>query len=464
MDHVKTQEKDARNNVSQKVIYIALSAVLPLLILLIRPFEMDMRQSATLAVLLLVIIWWCTGIVGKTLASCVLIVSFLLLSGAQPRTVFSFPLSSTFLLIVLTYLFSRGVANSGLAEKYLEPVFTHVASTPFKAVILGALMLVVTIYAIPQPLARLIIISDIVRAYLEKTDADEAAKSTVIFGVFVMYIFVNMLTMNADIILNTTSAAVAGVQMTDGEWMSYMAAPSVAYTAAVLLLFRLIFKKELAGKKLHSLAAKAEKKPLGKIDVATLLIVVVTMLLWLTESIHGIPSWVVTLCSIALMYITGALKLVDIKAIDVPMLVFLTAAMSIGAVMSENGTAELIFSRLRALIDGGSPAYTVLAVVLITVCMHMLLGSNTTTVSVVIPSIMYMCEGMLPAAVIMFIVYVASAAQWLFPFHSVGLMMGTSMAHFTPKHVLRLGIPLTALLFAAIFGLYLPWWKFIGAL
>lgn len=218
MDHVKTQEKDARNNLSQKVIYIALSAVLPLLILLIRPFEMDMRQSATLAVLLLVIIWWCTGIVGKTLASCVLIVSFLFLSGAQPRTVFSFPLSSTFLLIVLTYLFSRGVANSGLAEKYLEPVFTHVASTPFKAVILGALMLAVTIYAIPQPLARLIIISDIVRAYLEKTDADEAAKSTVIFGVFVMYIFVNMLTMNADIILNTTSAAVAGGQMTDGEW------------------------------------------------------------------------------------------------------------------------------------------------------------------------------------------------------------------------------------------------------
>lgn len=91
MDHVKTQEKDARNNLSQKVIYIALSAVLPLLILLIRPFEMDMRQSATLAVLLLVIIWWCTGIVGKTLASCVLIVSFLFLSGAQPRTVFSFP-------------------------------------------------------------------------------------------------------------------------------------------------------------------------------------------------------------------------------------------------------------------------------------------------------------------------------------------------------------------------------------
>ena len=77
---------------------------------------------------------------------------FPVLFGAEVKTVFSFPLSSTFLLIVLTYLFSRGVANSGLAERYLDALLTKVAGTPLKAVLLGALMLAATIYAIPQPL------------------------------------------------------------------------------------------------------------------------------------------------------------------------------------------------------------------------------------------------------------------------------------------------------------------------
>ena len=464
MDSVKMREKSARNKISQKIVYILLSAALPVAVMLLRPFGMDWSQTLTVSLLLLVIIWWCTGIVGKTLSSCVLIIGFLCFSGAEVKTVFSFPLSSTFLLIVLTYLFSRGVANSGLAERYLEPLLTKVAGTPLKAVLLGALMLAATIYAIPQPLARLIIISGIVKGYLDKTDADSDVKAVVIFGVFVMYIFVNMLTMKADIILNTTSAAVAGVEMTDGGWIKYMALPSLVYTAVIVLLFAVVFKKEMKGRKLTLRTEEKEKSPASSRDIVVLLIVAATVVLWLTESLHGIPSWAVTLCSIVLMYAAGVLRLTDLKAIDVPMLIFLTAAMCIGGVMSENGTAELIFSRLRVLIGSGSTNYTVLAMVLITVCMHMLLGSNTTTVSVVIPSIIYMCEGMLPSAVIMFVVYVASAAQWLFPFHSVGLMMGTSMNYFSSKHVLKFGIPLTLLLLTAIFGLYLPWWRLIWAL
>ena len=228
MDLIKTKQSVGNKGLGQKTLAVAFSLMPPLLLFLMRPLGMDGQQAFVAALLVLVILWWCTGLVNKTLASCILIVGFLAFSGAPPRTVLSFPLSNTFLLIALTYLFSRGVTKAGLAERYLEPLLRRVGNTPLKALLCGGLMLLITVYAIPQPLARLIIVADIVKGYLDKTDGGEELRSTLLFGVFVLYIFVNMLTMNADIILNTTCVAVAGLEMTEGEWIRYMAVPSLA--------------------------------------------------------------------------------------------------------------------------------------------------------------------------------------------------------------------------------------------
>ena len=133
----------------KRVLKIWISLLPPLLIFLICPLGMTPLQSSVAAVLLLTIIWWCTGWVDKTVASCILIVFFLLFSGAPAKTVLAFPRSSTFLLIALTYLFSRGIHNARLAEKYLEPMLRRFGRTTLKVLLLAVLTLVVTTYIIP---------------------------------------------------------------------------------------------------------------------------------------------------------------------------------------------------------------------------------------------------------------------------------------------------------------------------
>ncbi|MPL95597.1 hypothetical protein SDC9_41769 [bioreactor metagenome] len=461
MDLISTKSKDSMKLI-KRILLIILSALVPFLIVLTHPLGFNMNQSLVVGILLLVIIWWCTGLVNKITASCVLLLNFLLFSGAQIKTIFSFPMSSTFLLITLTYLFSKGVLNSRMAERYLEPLLIRCAGTPMRAILTSGAILVITMYAIPQPLARIIIVADIMQMYLNKIDVDEKVKNVILFGVFVMYIYVNMLTMNADIILNTTAVAVSGIEMTDGRWMLYMSVPSLLLMTAALALIRLVFAKDIAGKHLCVLAPVQQTAKVNRRDKMLLAVLAVTICLWFTESLHGIPAWVVTLFSIVIMFLLGTLHPADLKAIDIPMLVFLTAAMSIGGVMSANGTADIIFSALRELMSGSSTLLTVLAVMAITMCMHMVLGSNTTTLSVVIPGIIYMCRDMLPAEIIMFIVYITSVSQWLFPFHSVGLMMGSSKNYFPSAYVTRLGLPMTVLVFLAVFLLFIPWWRLIG--
>ncbi|MEG0541998.1 MAG: anion permease, partial [Angelakisella sp.] len=377
------------------------------------------------------------------------------------------PLGSTFWLIALTDLFSRGISNSKIAEKFLEPMLFRFADTPLKVMMFAAAILMATMYIIPQPLARLIIIADIIYCYLHKTDAPKKTKEVLMFSVFVAYVFVNSMSMKADIILNTTAVSVSGLEFTDANWISYMAVPSLIYLAVAYMIMLVLFKKDLWK---ISLTVNKSAKPVkftGKMsgkDWQITAIIAVTVLMWMTESMHGIAAWLVTLVSISVMFALGILKKPDLKALDVNTLLFLTAAMSIGGTMKATGTADVIFSQLGSWIPSGSSMVYVIVIMVISVCMHMFLGSNTTTISVVVPGLIMMCGDVVPPAIIMCIIYITLATQWLFPFHSVGMMVGTSRKYFPSGHMLKMGIPMTIIVFLAVIGLYLPWWHMMGYL
>jgi len=439
------------------------AAVIAGVIFMERPLQMSGRQCTVISALLVCVVWWSTGWIHKNIASCLLLAVFCLFSGVRARTVFTFPLSNSFLLILFTYIFSRGIEKSGLAEIFLEPVLVKCADTPLKALLSVVAMFFLTMYAIPQPLARLIVVSGIFRHYLDKTEAKTEVKEILMFGVFAIYVFVNCCTEKADIILNTTIVAVAGLDFSDMDWIRYMAVPSLLYLGILLLILCVLFRKQLRGCRLHLReGVEAGKREVRSGDKRMLWLLIVTVLFWMTEEFHGIPAWIVTFVSIGGMFALGALKKEDILAVDLSTLLFLTAAMSIGGVMREGGTADAIFRFLQQVFPAGEAWQYILVMMLIIISMHMILGSNTTTLSVVTPGLIFMYGAVIPAEIIMCITSVTLATQWLFPFHSVGMMIGVSKGYFKSRHMLKTGLVLTLVVFLAVFGLYLPWWKLTG--
>lgn len=89
----------------------------------------------------------------------------------------------------------------------------------------------------------------------------------------------------------------------------------------------------------------------------------------------------------------GLLRLPDVKAINVKLLIFLTAAFAIGGTLKSCGVADRLFSLFVPVFPQTfSPAYA--AVVLLTVVLlHTVLGSNITTMSVVVPGLMSIGAG-----------------------------------------------------------------------
>lgn len=448
-------------------LWMAASLLIPALILFKRPLGMDSTQSAVVSSLLLIITWWSAGIVKKSVASCILLLIFALTKAAPLATIFTFPLSENFFLIILTYLFSQGIENSGLVDKLFEPFLLRFARTPAKALAAIIAMYIATIYMIPQPLARLIIVAMLFFRFLSKTTATKETKSVLMFGCFVFYAVVNMGTKNADIIMNTASVAFAGLDMSDGEWIRYMALPVAVYCLLIFGAFCLIFRKHLFGIGLSRIEGEGPPRAsasLTKKEKTTLLVVILTIIAWMTEDLHGINATLITSGSVALFFLQGTLRLKDLKAIDVRTMIFLTAAFSIGGVMKACGAAEIVFSRLAFLFPSEYSLYYLAVMMLVAMLMHMVLGSNTTTLSVVIPGLIVICGNVLPPQVIMFISYNSVASHSILPFHSAAIMIGASYGYFPNSYVARLGIPVTLIIILSAAFVFVPWWNFLGVL
>jgi len=103
-------------------------------------------------------------------------------------------------------------------------------------------------------------------------------------------------------------------------------------------------------------------------------------------------------------------------------------------------------------------------VLLTVVLLHTVLGSNITTMSVVVPGLMSIGAGVAPPLPLMFLICIAVCSQFLLPFHHVILLLGEGDRCYSTHELLRVGIPHTALMLFAVFLLYLPWWRLLGAL
>ncbi len=441
-----------------------LSLLVPAAILLFCPFGLVRGQAALFACIVLVILWWSFGVTGKVFASCFLLAAFLVY-GIAPKTVFSFPLSNTFLLIVLCYVFSRGVTNADIAQKTLGPLLFRYVNTPVKAILASISVLLLGIPLIPQPLARLLLTVCLIRGYLDHTDAKDETKRIVVFSIYVFYAAVNMLAMRADLILNSSAVGFAGLNITEGGWLRAMAIPTTVYCLLVFGLFCVLFGKKLFGVRLRateSNEAQLGNSALAPADKRMLAVMLGTVLLWATESLHGLNASLVTLAAILLMFLNGNLRLQDLRSIDVTTLIFLTAAFSIGGSMKASGIAEHVFGTLAAIFPKSYSVLYILTIVGVSMVMHLILGSNTTSLSIVLPGLIAICSSVVPAQEVFFLVFFTVAAQYILPFHSVAMMIGVSNGDFPAPYVTRFGVPLSILLLASVFCIYIPWWHLIG--
>lgn len=146
---------------------------------------MNLNQSIVLGTLVLILIWWTTGIVHRTYASIFLLIMFVIFGGTSLKTVLRFPLSSNFYTIALSFLLSQGIVNSNVANRFSNFVLNKYGNTPYKLILMSFIFGLLMIFIIPQQFSRVIILASIYDQFLKEREVHDDAKEVLFYSVFI---------------------------------------------------------------------------------------------------------------------------------------------------------------------------------------------------------------------------------------------------------------------------------------
>jgi len=454
-------DKNKMQLLSKKNFYILATLMVPIIMAVLKPMDMDINQSIVFGSLLTVIIWWGSGIVNQTLACFVLLAVFIVFGRTPIRSVFYFPLSSDFVLITCAFLLSQGVVNSKVADRISELVLSKYCDSALKLVICSFVLAVVLVFVIPQPFPRVILLSSMYINFMKEQQISQESKEAVLFSIFVAATATSLLLLNGDIVQNYSALKFGNVSMSYLEWAKLMTLPSFVVLILTALVFIMVFKKEIFNVNFTKRVSSVDPK-MSKQEIISLAIILGVIILWLTESIHHISVSMSALIGTLAMFTTRIIGIKDLKALNVKLLIFLTAEFAIGKVMTGSGTAFKLSNYLtRFFPDPGSYLYLPFIVVLI-MALHMVMGSLITSLSVIITSLIPIVSGNLSPEVVVLLTSAAVSVHYLMPFHHVTIMIGFGNGCYQVKHTLKLGLRLTVLTLISTLFIYVPWWRLTG--
>jgi len=203
------------------------------------------------------------------------------------------------------------------------------------------------------------------------------------------------------------------------HWMAFGVPLTLALLAAVLVLVRTWVRP-----------TGQVRLPPGSLDgprgrLRTLAVVFgATVLLWLTEAVHGVPAWQVALGAAAALFLLGLLRPGDLLRIDWGTLVLIAGGIALGALLDHSGLMRGMAERLP--LAAAPPTLRILGLCLLGALLSALM-SNTGTATLLVP--LALAVSGVPSAAVL----VAVAA-------SLGVPFVTS----TPPNAMAFGVGLRA--------------------
>lgn len=422
-----------------------------------------------LAFTLMTVVWWALQIAQNGYTAGVLLALMCIFQLDEPAEIFYAWTGTTMWLVIGAYLIANAVKTSGLGERIAYSYMLRFV-TGFRSIIIGIFALTAILsLLIPHPWPRAFLIMAVMAVIIQSSGISKANAVKIGFAVFAASVPCSLIFITGDAVINPLAASYAG-GADFVTWLKVMGVPAIIMSIITLILFLALYRPE-RDYSIDKDAIRGKLADMGKmsgVEVKTIVWVLIAIVLWFTESIHGIDiGWVTFAVGMLMsMPIIGDLNAAkDWSAVPIHVLVFLTAAMAIGHVGADTGMNAWIASFMPTSVPDNMFIIAAIIVAL-SFAVHMLLGSVIAVMGVAVPAILAFAQplGIDPMVATM-ICYMAVAAHYLFPFQHLNTLVGASpdTGNYTQKETLKLGIALIPVLF--LMGwVMVGWFGVIGML
>lgn len=423
-----------------------------------------------LALSLMTVVFWATSITQPGYTSVLLLCSWVWTKTAEPSVVFKLWSNPMIFLVVGGYLIAAAVEGSGLGKRiayyFIVKYVNSFTSILASAYILGFILS----FMIPHPWPRSFMIMSVMAIMIKAMNLPPKDAANIGLAVFASSVPVSLILLTGDSMINTIALGFAGVQPSWVKWLWYMGIPATISSILLfflqLALFRPTVKVEVKKDEI-----RAQLASLGKFtrnEKVVLFWVGLAIVTWATDFIHHIhPAWVAIGCALfmSMPVIGDVLKAPDWGKVPISTMFFLTAALGIGTVGGVTGMNKWVASVVLPSHVPGNIFMLVLLLTAATVVVHFFLGSVLAVMGIIIPAMLVFTAGSgVDPLVVTLVVYTAVATHFFLPFHHMNVLVGASETggQYSDGDALKLGLPMTLIVFFVTLCVEIPWWKLIG--
>lgn len=191
-------------------------------------------------------------------------------------------------------------------------------------------------------------------------------------------------------------------------------------------------------------------KKLSAKQTLFLFVFAATVLLWLTESIHGYSSSLVAVMGAAALFLIGLLKPADLNKINYQVLILFGGGLVLGAAMFSSGLSAFFADNMAGLLSGQPDIIVIVGLIVFSIALGAL-ASNTATAAILVP-VMIPLSGILgfsPETLAM-LCGIAVSFDFLLPVGTPPNAIAYSTGYVTIREMLKTGIIMTAISIAVL--------------
>jgi|GEM_PF-497464 len=310
---------------------------------------------------------------------------------------------STIWLLLAAFIIAAAVTASGLARRLTLAVAKRARSVSHLFYMLTAVLLL-TAFIIPATSGRAALMVPIFAALSAAIGNKRVTRALALLfpTIILLSAVASLIGAGAHLVTVEILQRMGGEQIGFGEWLMlglpFAIVSCFASTAVILFVF---LNRDERRQRLQltaeQLASNADEAPainqvaLGRKEWTTIAIVVVLVVLWSTEALHGINNTIVAILG-ALAVTAPGIGIVSfkdgIKSVNWTMLLFMAATLELGEALIESGAAEWLVARLFTVLQGPvatSSLMVISVVTIVSLLSHLLITSRTARSSVLVP-------------------------------------------------------------------------------
>ncbi|WP_020007338.1 SLC13 family permease [Salinicoccus albus] len=465
------------NKISMASVAVFLSAtVLFLAVIILLPEGIGWSERSTIAIMLYGLILWAFAPIPLDLTSVIVLVLLMVLRPVEIEVILSGFASPAVFLIIGGMMMAIGVNSTPLVRRMTYALLSSMGRSA-KGIYTGLVLLMqVQAFFIPATAVRASLMMPVISNIIEETGVSKdsnfnkllyigTAFAVNISGVAVLTAAIgNILTI--EILRLYVDESVSYLQ-----WFIYAAPMWLLFTVVIMYIVWKCYTPEVSSfENLHQ-KMKKKNREIGKISVdekKCIVILIVTIIIWLTESWHGYhPTFGALLAAVLMgLPVTGFVEWQKMLNINFGMVLLIGATLSLGYSLIESGAIdllELLVSPQIVVDIFSNPWLAIPIIIILSHVYHLGVTNVSTAVITLLPVLISLSvqSGLDPV-----VMSVASAITMLLGFLLVVETMPNVVVHSTgrvsQKDFMLPGILSTIASIIIMIAVAFTYWRWIG--